>query len=159
MRLAIIDDNLAEEAEIKRMKTARMVGLLVIAIGAASGIQSLLAQSIQVRVLDGRSGSRIPNEKVSVLIKGEKDAREFRTDDKGDFMLLVEPSADIFVATEWRVTCRTTKPGVIPYVPVAQVLREGVTVPNSCGKAKSENIKGRLVIFSRKASFLENIKR
>lgn len=126
---------------------------------AALGLQATQAQSIQVRVLDGKSGKRIPNEKVSVLIKGEKAAREYKTDDEGDFTLPIDPSAEIFVATEWRVTCRALKPGVIPYIPVATIMREGVTVQNTCGRAQSETIKGKLVIFTKKASVFDNFKR
>jgi hypothetical protein len=125
----------------------------------ALGRQTAQAQSIQVRVLDGGSGGRIPNEKVSVLIKGEKAAREYKTDDEGDFTLPIDPSADIFVATEWRVTCRVVKPGVIPYVSVTTIMQEGVTLQNTCGHAQSETIRGKLVIFTRKASFFENFKR
>lgn len=133
--------------------------IVCLAVLAAPGLQAAQAQSIQVRVLDGKSGRRIPNEKVSVLIKGEKAAREYKTDDEGDFTLPIDSSADIFVATEWRVTCRTVKPGVIPYVSVATIMQEGVTLQNTCGRAKSETIKGKLVIFTRKASFFENFKR
>ncbi len=60
--------------------------LPVLAIFSA-GHSTLLAQSVQVRVLDAKSGARVPNEKVSVLIKGEKDAREYTTDNEGNFSL------------------------------------------------------------------------
>ena len=121
--------------------------------------QTIKAQSIHVRVLDGRSGNRIPDEKVSVLVKGEKGAREYTTNNEGDVTLSLDSSAQIFVATEWRVTCRAVKPGVVPYISVAKIIQDGVTEQNTCGHAKSETIKGKLVIFTRKASFFENFKR
>ncbi|HEU5352768.1 MAG TPA: hypothetical protein VFU55_14350 [Terracidiphilus sp.] len=142
-----------------KMNVKRLVFWVTVLAFVALGSQTGQAQSIQVRVLDGHSGKRISNEKVSVLIKGEKGAREYKTDDEGDFTLPINPSADIFVATEWRVTCRAVKPGVIPFVSVTTILQEGVTLPNTCGHAESETIKGKLVIFTRKASFFENFKR
>lgn len=142
-----------------RMDIRKFIVCLVVLTFAALCLQATQAQSIQVRVLDGGSGKRIPNEKVSVLIKGEKAAREYKTDDEGDFTLPIDPSADIFVATEWRVTCRAVKPGVIPYISVATIMQEGATLQNTCGHAQSETIRGKLVIFTRKASFFENFKR
>jgi hypothetical protein len=45
--------------------------------------------------------------------------------------------------------------GVDPYVSLGRVLQEGVTVQNSCGRAKSETIKGKLVIFAKKSSLIQ----
>ncbi len=133
-----------------------LVPALAIPLG---GHTTSLDQSIQVRVLDAKSGARVPNEKVSVLLKGEKNARDYTTDSEGDFSLQLDPSAAIYVATEWRVTCRTITPGVVPFVPVEAILQEGFTVENTCGKAKSETIKGKLVVFAKKSSLVENFKR
>jgi hypothetical protein len=124
-----------------------------------SGHRTAFAQSIQVRVLDARSGARVPNEKVSVLVRGEKGARDYTTDGEGRFSLQIDPSAFIYVATEWRVTCRHTTQGTVPFVPVATVIQEGFTDENTCGRAKSETVKGKLIIFARKSSFFENFKR
>jgi hypothetical protein len=68
-----------------------------------------------VRVLDAKTGARVPNEKVSVLLKGEKNARDYTTDSEGDFSLQLDPSAAIFVATEWRITCRDDLAGRLYY--------------------------------------------
>ena len=132
--------------------------LPVLAIFLA-GHSTLLAQSVQVRVLDAKSGARVPNEKVSVSIKGEKGARDYTTDSEGNFSLQVDPSAFLYVATEWRVTCRRITPGVVPFVPVATILREGFTDENTCGRAKSETVKGKLIVFARKSSLSEDFKR
>ncbi|MGC2163251.1 MAG: hypothetical protein WA634_15165 [Silvibacterium sp.] len=113
------------------------------------------AQSIQVRVLNARNGNRVPNERVSVQIKGEKDATEYKTDSEGNFYLQLDPSAYIFVATEWWVTCRHITPRIVPYVSVATVIDKGFTEENTCGHAKEETIKGKYIIFARKASFIE----
>ena len=107
---------------------------------------------IQIRVLNAKTGERVPNQKVSVAIKGTKNATEYTTDAEGDINVDLPPQAEVFAATEWWTTCRKIESGVDPYVSVASVLQDGVTVPNSCGKAKSETIKGRLVIFAEKSS-------
>ena len=107
---------------------------------------------IQIRVLNAKTGERVANQKVSVAIKGTRDATEYTTDAEGNINVALSPNAEVFVATEWWTTCRKTESGVDPYVPVASVLQNGVTVPNSCGKAKSETIKGKLVIFAEKTS-------
>jgi hypothetical protein len=142
------------------MNSLRSILLLLTALAISSfGHSTLLAQSVQVRVLDAKSGARVPNEKVSVLIKGEKNAGDYTTDREGNFSLQLDSSASIYVATEWRVTCRTITPGVVPFVSVATILQDGFTDGNTCGRAKSETIKGKLVIFAKKSSLFENFKR
>jgi hypothetical protein len=107
---------------------------------------------IQIRVLNAKNGERVANQKVSVAIKGTKNATEYTTDAEGNINLDLPREAEVFVATEWWTTCRKIQGGVDPYVPVSRVFQEGVTVPNSCGRAKSETIKGKLVIFAKKSS-------
>jgi hypothetical protein len=94
-----------------------------------------------------------------VLVKGEKDARDYTTDSHGNFSLQIDPSAFIYVATEWRITCRHITKGTVPFVPVATIMQEGFTDDNTCGRAKSETVKGKMIIFARKSSFFENFKR
>jgi hypothetical protein len=130
-----------------------------ITLSSTAGLVTSQAQSIQVRVLNARNGDPVPNERVSVLIKGEKGAREYTTDSKGDISLQLDPSADIFAATEWWVTCRHVTPRVVPYVSVATIVDKGFTNENTCGRAKEETIKGKFIIFARKASFSEKFSR
>jgi hypothetical protein len=142
------------------MNSLRSIFLLLPALAIFSvGHSTLLAQSVQVRVLDAKSGARVPNEKVSVLIKGEKAARDYTTDSEGNFTLQVDPSAFLYVATEWRITCRHITPGEVPFVPVTTILQEGFTDRNTCGRAKSETVKGKLIVFAKKSSLFENFKR
>jgi hypothetical protein len=107
---------------------------------------------IQIRVLNARNGERVANQKVSVDVRGTKGATEYTTDAEGNINVDLPPEPEVFAATEWWTTCRKIESGVDPYVSVARVFQEGVTVPNSCGKAKSETIKGKLVIFAEKSS-------
>jgi hypothetical protein len=134
--------------------------LLLASLASPSAAQSVpAAQLIQVRVLDSRSGARVPNEKVSVRIKGEKAARDYTTDSDGEFSLEANLADSLYVATEWRVTCRHVHPGVLPFISVATIVQTGFMEENTCGQARSEPVKGTLTVFARKASFLENFRR
>lgn len=118
-------------------------------------LHTALAATFQIRVLNAKNGERIVGQKVSVLVKGEKGATEYKTDGEGNITVDVPANAEVFVATEWWVTCRRAGKGLDPYVPVEKIVEEGVTVENSCGRAKSETIRGKLIIFARKASLFE----
>ncbi|MFZ0780378.1 MAG: hypothetical protein WAM86_04520 [Candidatus Sulfotelmatobacter sp.] len=139
------------------MRSARRVSIGTPAVGIVLFALCLQAVGqvpvqIQIRVLNAKNGERVANQKVSVGIKGVKGATEYTTDAEGDINVNLPPEAEVFAATEWWTTCRKMESGVDPYVPVSKVFQDGVTVPNSCGKAKSETIKGKLVIFAEKSS-------
>ncbi len=139
------------------MRSARRVSIGTPAVGIMLFALCLQAVGeapvqIQIRVLNAKNGERVANQKVSVGIKGVKGATEYTTDAEGDISVNLPPEAEVFAATEWWTTCRKMESGVDPYVPVSKVFQDGVTVPNSCGKAKSETIKGKLVIFAEKSS-------
>jgi hypothetical protein len=139
------------------MRLARRVSMGTPAVGIMLFALCLQAVGeapvqIQIRVLNAKNGERVANQKVSVGVKGVKGATEYTTDAQGDINVDLPPEAEVFAATEWWTTCRKMESGVDPYVPVSKVFQEGVTVPNSCGKAKSETIKGKLVIFAVKSS-------
>ena len=118
-------------------------------------LQTASAETFQIRVLNSKNGERVAGQRVSVLVKGTKGATEYKTDAEGNISVDLAPTEKVFVATEWWVTCRKTGSGVDPFVPVAMILQEGVTIGNTCGSAKSETIKGKLIIFARKASPIE----
>lgn len=136
-----------EGRAVTRIAIAEAV-LLAVCLQAASQAPA----QIQIRVLNAKTGERVANQKVSLAIKGKRDATEYTTDTEGNINVDLPANAEVFAATEWWTTCRKTENGADPYVSVASVLREGVTVPNSCGKAKSEAIKGKLVIFAERTS-------
>ena len=118
-------------------------------------LQIATAATIQIRVLNAKNGTRVADQKVSVLIKGMKAATEYTTDAQGNINADLDPEAEVFVATEWWTTCRKTGSGVDPYISISRVLQEGVTVENTCGRAKTETIKGKLIIFAKKSSLIQ----
>lgn len=137
---------LAHKASLGRLVVGTAIFALCLQAVGETPVQ------IQIRVLNAKNGARVANQKVSVVIKGTKNATEYTTDAEGNIDVNLPPEAEVFAATEWWTTCRKTESGVDPYVSVGRVFQEGVTVPNSCGKAKSETIKGKLIIFAEKPS-------
>jgi hypothetical protein len=131
-----------------------LVCIMPIAVPAPS-TPVMSAVPIQIRVLNAKNGERVKNQKVSVAIKGEKWAKEYVTDAEGNINVDLDPAAQIVASTEWWVTCRTMNPAAPHWFSVGDITSEGVTDENTCGKANSETIKGKLVIFARKASFGE----
>jgi hypothetical protein len=134
---------------------SRLILIVALLWFVSALVQCANAATIQIRVLNARNGKRVMNQKVSVNVKGEKGAREYVANAEGEFDLDIDPSAEIWVATEWWVTCRTIHPPTVDYDSVDKILKEGVTYENNCGHAKSEPIRGTLIIFARKASLAE----
>jgi hypothetical protein len=139
------------------MNLVKRVSMVTLAAGIVLFAPCLQAVAqapvkIQIRVLNAKTGERVAKQKVSVAIKGTKNATEYTTDAEGNINVDLPSNVEVFAATEWWTTCRKMESGVDPYVPVDKVFLEGVTVPNSCGKAKSETIRGKLVIFAEKSS-------
>ncbi len=90
------------------------------------------------------------------MFKGARGVPAFKTDANGIVTVEVKPEDQIWVATNWWVTCRKIPPPAeVDYVPVESLLREGLVVQNTCGKAKSATFKGKLVIFARKRTLWE----
>ena len=121
--------------------------------------QNASASTIQIRVLNAKNGKPVANEKVSVQVKGVRDATEYRTDVEGNVNVDVDPTAEVFAATEWWITCRKTGKGINPYISVGKIVQEGAVTENTCGHAKSETIRGKLIVFARKAFLIENFQR
>ena len=131
----------------------------IIALACSFAYQTSVAEIIRIRVLNGHNGKPIANEQVSLYIKGEKDALSYTTDMNGTFTLDLDPSKEVLPSTEWWITCRKINPTAPHLFSVEAIHNDGATDENTCGKAKSEVIRGTLTIFARKASFFENMAR
>ena len=136
--------------------------IIVIALSISLYAQLASAETIQVLVKNAKNGQPVPNEKLSIQLYGERDAREYVTDKNGIAVIEIKPTDRIWAATEWWITCKklaNSPAQPSDYVLANDVLREGVTLSNTCGREKSEPIRGKLIIFARKASLIENLKR
>ena len=120
---------------------------------------STYAETFRVRVLDAHNARPISGEKVNVNIRGIRDDATYTTDANGIFIVDASKDAELSVATEWRVTCLEKKQSAVPMFTVQQILTSGVVEPNTCGRAKAELIPGTITIFTRKATFFENMAR
>jgi len=137
-----------------RLRAAAMAAFILVL-----SVQTAAASPIQIRVLNAKNGKRVAGQKVSVLIKGAKDATEYTTDAEGNINVDLDPAAEVFVATEWWTPCRKVGSEIDPYVSVGEILKDGVTIENTCGRATSETIKGTLVIFAKRPSIVQLLKK
>ena len=131
----------------------------MVLLACLSVFQTVSAETIRIRVLNGHNGKPVAHEKVSLYIRGEKGALDYITDINGTFTVNLDPSTALLPSTEWWITCRTVNPTAPHLFSVDSIHNEGATDENNCGKAKSEIIRGTLTIFARKASFFENMAR
>lgn len=122
-------------------------------------VQTLYSQSIQVVILDGHDSHAISNEKASVLFKNQRGATEYKTDKNGKFTVFVDPSKSIYVATEWRITCRGSNSENEMYISVEKIFKRRCNAKKYMREATSETIKDKLVIFTKKSLFWQNFKR
>ncbi len=123
--------------------------------GALSTVALTQTTDIVVRVLNAKNAKPVIRQKVSIFVKGQRDASEYVTDDNGEVKLELEPDQELIASTEWWVTCRSTTPTAPHFTSVKQILRTGFVDENNCGKARSELIRGKLILFARKASLAE----
>jgi hypothetical protein len=137
----------------------RISSVCAVLLACLSIFQIASAETIRIRVLNGHNGKPLVSEKVNVFIQGEKDSGTYTTDTDGTFTLDLDPSKILIPSTEWWITCRKVNPAAPHFFSVQSIHDEGVTDENTCGKARSEPIRGTLTIFARKASFFENMAR
>jgi hypothetical protein len=125
--------------------------------------------TIQIRVLNGKNGTPMRNEKVAVYVKpegysGREDRipqQEYWPDINGNVSLQVDSGAEVYVTPEWWDPCQPVDPSHVPFVPVAKIVEEGYAAPNNCGRGRTETkiVRGTLIIFARKPSLIEQINR
>jgi hypothetical protein len=137
----------------------RIPRVCMVLLACLSVFQTVSAETIRIRVLNGHNGKPVAHEKVSLYIRGEKAALDYITDIDGTFTIDLDPSKTVLPSTEWWITCRTVNPTAPHLFSVDSIHNDGATDENNCGKAKSEVIRGTLTIFARKASFFENMAR
>jgi hypothetical protein len=110
---------------------------------------------IQLQVRNAKNGKPVVHQKVSVAIKGVRDASEYVTNAEGNIDLTLNTASEIIPSTEWWVTCRAINPTAPHWFSVTVIANEGISDENNCGRARSEPQKGKLILFARKASLAE----
>lgn len=148
----------------------------------------LCAQTIEVKLIDGRNGHPIENTCVNVWVGNEqKDALAIPTDKNGIARLrLTDNDAEVNTQDRWKgcgefgvinpvvkyegsvsvnagyVLCQPQATDyswlAVKDIPTKQLVRKGVVTANTCGKPIASPRPGELVIFVRPLSFWEKLK-
>ncbi|MEO7029485.1 MAG: hypothetical protein ABI147_08775 [Acidobacteriaceae bacterium] len=124
--------------------------ILLLAVCCCLRSQEPTSTTIQVQVLNAKTGRRVAHEGVNVDFKGVRGVPAFQTDALGIATVAVKSGDRVWVATNWWVTCRDMHTGEADYIPVERILQEGFVVNNTCGKARTESMRGRITIFCSK---------
>lgn len=158
--------------------------LLLILLRPCFWSTALHAQSLLIKLENGRSGRPISGSFVNVWVGNEqKAAMPIPTDQEGIARLrLTEKDSEIDVhnrpgvgvinpvvkysetlrVNAGYVSCQPNKPDyswlLIQSFSTADVLRSGVVTANACGKAKASQQPGELVMFVRPLTFWEKLK-
>jgi hypothetical protein len=127
---------------------------------------STLAQTIHLRVLNGRNGRPISSERVQVWIDITMDGntqvipRQLSTDSNGQAELYVGGATTIRIASIDYFDCRPfRKNAPRPTYSVAEILSSGLATANRCGKPRVEARPGEVVFFVRPFTWWEELKR
>ncbi len=124
----------------------------------------LHAQDIRIRVLDGRNGHRVTNERLNVWIgpeRGEALLLPTNKDGVAELHLDNKHGESIEVESNLYVDCRPyRKDAPRPSYSVQEVLQSGVVTQNACGKGKIEASPkpGELIFFVRPLHWWEGMK-
>ncbi|HEY1528927.1 MAG TPA: hypothetical protein VGH51_22110 [Candidatus Angelobacter sp.] len=165
----------------------RMVRLALL-LTFSSAFALVSAQTIEVKLIDGRNGHPIANTCVNVWVgRQQKDALAIPTDKDGVARLqLTDVDADINTQNRWKqcgefgvinpvvrfensvtinagyVLCQPQGTDyswlALKNFPTKEILAEGVVSPNACGKHTASPVPGQVIVFVRPLSFWEKLK-
>ena len=162
--------------------------LRVLLLITFSSAFTLSAQTIEVKLIDGRNGHPIANSCVNVWVGNEqKDALAIPTDNDGVARLrLTDRDAEINTQNRWKqcgafgvinpvvrfessitinagyVLCQPQGTDyswlALKNFPTKQILAEGVVSPNACGKHSASPVPAQVIVFVRPLNFWEKLK-
>ncbi|HZB89494.1 MAG TPA: hypothetical protein VE291_12590 [Terracidiphilus sp.] len=154
--------------------------LTIVAMGMSCGAQTAPAtapaiRTITVRVADGRTGEKITPYNVEIRVDRSQatHAEWVKLDGEGIATVTLPASATALSvhatfdgATEYYVNCDVAKQKDVSqdtWFPVADVLTQGLVMPNECGKArdaqklKIEARPGEFVLLVRKQNWHDRV--
>jgi hypothetical protein len=132
-------------------------------------------KTFTVKVLDGKNGKKITPDNLEIRIDRRKDIHvEWVTlNDDGTAQVTVPATATAIsihasydASTDYYVNCDVSKQkdtSIDTWFPVADVLMQGLVIPNECGKEKeSRNLKieakpGEFVLLVRKRGLMDRV--
>lgn len=159
--------------------------LLLLTFGS---VFTLSAQTLEIKLIDGRNGHPIANTCVNVWVGEERkdpltiptdthgtarlrltnDSAEINTDDSwkacGDFGVInpVVQYKDLFKVNVGYVVCEPHGTDFswleVKKLPTREVMQRGVVTANTCGKSNASPTPGHITIFVRPLNFWEKLK-
>lgn len=163
-----------------------MVRLLLLL--TLSSVADLSAQTIEVKLVDGRNGHAIANTCVNVWVGDyQKDALAIPTNKNGVASLrLTDIDSETNTQNRWKqcgefgvanpvvrfknlitinagyVLCQPEGTDyswlALKNFPTKQILADGVVTPNACGKHTASPVPGQVIVFVRPLNFWEKLK-
>jgi hypothetical protein len=144
-----------------RQFSSSFLRALIAAVLVVFGGTVLCAQEIRIRVVDGRNGHPIGDERVNVLFDAERSARLVPTDRSGvaTVNLGTDDVETIRITSDYYMPCQP-HPKDSPFVSysIKEVLQSGIASSNLCGKIEGSPKPGELIFFVRPRSFLERLR-
>jgi hypothetical protein len=137
-------------------RLAMLLGLTVLVL--AAGVS---AEPITIRVVDGRNGHSISDEKLQLWFNSQSgSAMSISTDKQGVAKVDAPSGAALLLSANLYVDCRYSKQTgpERPTYPVSDILRSGVLSANTCGKLKLSPTPGELIFFVRPEHWWEGMK-
>lgn len=134
-----------------------MLGLAMVVVPAKGS-----AEQITIRVVDGRNGHPIIDEKLQVWFNRQSgSAMSISTDKQGIAQVDAPSGAALLLSANLYVDCRYSKQTgpERPTYPISDILRTGVLAANTCGKLKLSPTPGELIFFVRPEHWWEGMKR
>jgi hypothetical protein len=170
-----------------RQRLLRNAAPFLVLVAFASLPTPLCSQTIKIKIVNGRNGRSIAGTHVNVwlgkeriwamviptnkngiaslvLTNNEGEVNVPRVDDHGSHVVdnpVVKYDDDIGINVPF-VLCQAGTPDyswlAVRHVPTKQVVRDGIVMPNTCGKATAAVQPGEVVIFARPLTWWEKLK-
>ena len=136
---------------------ASMLGLAMVVVPT-----TVNAEPITIRVVDGRNGHPITDEKLQLWFNRQSgSAMSISTDKQGIAHVDAPSDASLLLSANLYVDCRYSKQTgpERPTYPVSDIMRSGVLAADTCGKLKLSPTPGELIFFVRPEHWWEGMKR
>jgi hypothetical protein len=136
--------------------------LLLLLLVLITCAQSLSAQTIHIRIVNGKNGRPIKNETLRVwTTRNHVDADLWPTDATGSVLLKVDGNAQIALDENLNASCRTLPANQQSFqllYSVAEILNKGISTDNTCGTVRVAAKAGELILFERPFTLMEKVK-
>ncbi len=130
-----------------------LVLLLLTTLGASQQPTPSNGYTITIRVLNGKTGKPVKDEKPNVSLGDPADPTNPATDSNGEIHLHISSQhpKTLGFLPNYYVDCRYKR----EEFSIDEIIAKGIVTGNLCGKAHIEPTPGVLVVYVRKMSFRE----